>query len=108
MKIVYSQEYARKITELRKYLERQFGTEARKKVMDEINGRIYSLKKYQKPGMSVRELFGIDSDYYVIYVAKNYIFYRIDGDLLKVDGIYNEREDFMRRMFHIFSDQTEV
>lgn len=41
MKIVYSQEYARKITELRKYLERQFGTEARKKVMDEINGRIY-------------------------------------------------------------------
>ena len=43
----------------------------------------------------------MDTDYQCIYVAKNYIFYRIDEDAIRIVKIYDEREDIMWKMFGI-------
>lgn len=44
MKIVYSPEYRRKISELKKYLDIQFGVSVRKKVLRQITDRIHTLR----------------------------------------------------------------
>lgn len=34
-------------------------------------------------------------------IEYNYVFYRVDDDIIYVVAIYNEREDFMWKMFGI-------
>ena len=52
-------------------------------------------------GIPVREMYGVDTDCYCIYVAKNYVFYRIEKDCIYIVNIYSEREDFMMNLFGI-------
>ena len=63
--------------------------------------RIHLLQRFESMGISIREVYDIDCDYFCVYVAKNYVFYRVDSDTVYIVNIYNEREDFMQKMFGI-------
>ncbi len=100
-KLKYSPDYVEKMRELKKYLDFQFGGDVRKKVIKEIGSRVRSLRENEQIGISVREMYGVDTDCLCIFVAKNYVFYRIEPDCIYVVNIYNEREDFMMDLFGI-------
>ena len=100
-KLVFSPEYKEKLTTTKKWLDARFGIEVRKKAMIQIKERLSNLKQYPDSGLSVREMFGIDSDYEFLFVAHNYIFYFQDGQNIYVVNIYDEREDFMYGLFGI-------
>ena len=87
--------------ELKKYLDFQFGGDVRKRVIKEIGGSVRSLRENEQIGISVREMYGVDTECLCIFVAKNYVFYRIEPDCIYVVNIYNEREDFMMDLFGI-------
>lgn len=97
----YSPDYVEKMRELKKYLDFQFGGDVRKKVIKEIGSRVRSLRENEQIGISVREMYGVDTDCLCIFVAKNYVFYRIETDCIYVVNVYNEREDFMMDLFGI-------
>lgn len=99
--IVYSPEYREKIRELRIYLDFQFGEEVRKKVFSNIDQKINTLQSFENLGVSVRDLFGIDVVYRVIHIEKNYVFYFTDNERIYILNMFNEREDYMRKMFGI-------
>ena len=99
--IVYSPAYREKIRELRIYLDFQFGEEVRKKVFSNIDQKINTLQSFENLGASVRDLFGIDVDYRAIHVEKNYVFYVTDNERIYILNMFNEREDYMRKMFGI-------
>lgn len=50
---------------------------------------------------STENMLGITSPYRFLHIEHNYAFYRVNGDTLYVAEIYNEREDFMGKMFGI-------
>lgn len=100
-KLKYSPDYVEKMRELKKYLDFQFGGDVRKKVIKEIGSRVRSLRENEQIGISVREMYGVDTDCLCIFVAKNYVFYRIETDCIYVVNVYNEREDFMMDLFGI-------
>ncbi|MBQ7416730.1 MAG: type II toxin-antitoxin system RelE/ParE family toxin [Acidaminococcaceae bacterium] len=100
-KLAYSPHCKEKIVKLRKYLDFHFGTQVRRKVFKEIDERIHLLQRFESMGISIREVYDIDCDYFCVYVAKNYVFYRVDSDTVYIVNIYNEREDFMQKMFGI-------
>ena len=100
-RLVYSPVYRKKIRRLRQYLDFQFGEAVRQKALQKIDERLHMLLTFDALGISVRENFGIDCDYFCIYVAQNYIFYRVDDTRIYIVNIYNEREDFMLKMFGI-------
>lgn len=102
-KLVYSPKYKLKISEIKKYLDFHFGKEIRKRVLKEITGQIHELLDFPEMGVSIKELYGIETEYRYIFVAKNYIFYRVDSDFIYIVNIYNEREDFMMKLFGINS-----
>ena len=99
--IKYSPDYKEKIRELRKYLDNHFGTEVRVRTMTELNGRIQMLRQHERSGISVREALNVDSDYYYIYSVHNYVFYFFDHEEIFIVNIYNEKEDFMWKLFGI-------
>ena len=107
-KLYYSQDYRDKIRLMKKDLDTRFDKETRLKVFKKINSRIQSIKQNENIGISVKEMFGVENDYQVIYVAKNYVFYRIEERDIFIINIYNEREDFMWKLFGIKTTSKET
>ena len=107
-KLVYSPNYTEKMREIKKYLEMQFGVAVRKKVIREIGTRVRSLREYEDIGISVREMYGVDTDCLCIFVEKNYVFYKVKPESIYVVNIYNEREDFMMDLFGIKTTTQET
>ena len=97
--IVYSPEYRRGILELRDYLLEKFGENTAKKVIKEITEAIDLLSDNEELGKSLNKEFGIDTDYRYLYRSHTYIFYKADYNYIYVEKIFNEREDFMRKLF---------
>ena len=98
-KIVYSPDYREKIEVIREWLDLRFGKNIRAKHMAEIRHRLVSLKEFPTQGMSVRAMFGVDSDYEFIYVSHNYIFYYQDEEVIYI-SIYSAF--FQRGLFFTF------
>ena len=100
-KIKYSPDYKEKIRELRKYLDNHYGAEVRLKILTELNSRVQMLKQHEKSGISVREALGVDSNYYYFYSVRNYVFYYFNHEEIFIVNVYNEKEDFMWKLFGI-------
>lgn len=107
-KIVYSPDYKEKLEVIRDWLDLRFGKGTRTKHMAEIKKRLTSLKEFPAQGMSVRAMFEVDSDYEFIFVSHNYIFYYQDSDIIHIVNIYDEREDFMYKLFGIRTTPEET
>ena len=108
-KLVYSPDYTEKMRNLKKYLDNQFGSDVRKRVINEIGTKVRSLRINERLGYSVRDVYGVDTDCLCLFIQKNYVFYEIENDSIKVVNIYNEREDFMMDLFGIrtISDDSD-
>ena len=106
--IVFSPDYKEKLGVIREWLDIRFGKSTRVRQMAEIKKDLDSLKEFPDQGLSVRAMFRVDSDYEFIYVAHNYIFfYQTEMDI-RVVNIYNEREDFMYKLFGIRTTSEET
>lgn len=104
-KLVYSLRYKKKLSEIKKYLDTRFGENIRKERLRKLTDQLHRLQfpEFEESGVSLRVLYGLDSDYRYIFTAHNYVFYRIENDCIRIVNIYNEREDFMLDLFGVSS-----
>ena len=67
------------------------------------------MPKYPDTDIRLFERFGIETDYKCIYSNKNYVFYRFEGDIVRIIRILNEKRDFLYVLFGIRmrSDESE-
>jgi len=72
-KLSYSPDYKDKLILLKQDLDIKYGQPVRRKVFSEINHRIQLLKSNPHLGISVRDMTGIDCDFFYIYVEHNFI-----------------------------------
>lgn len=101
--LVYSPQYKRKLIEIAIFIDIRFGEDVRKKVLRTITKRLHQLQEFEESGVSLKEMYGINTDYRYVFVAHNYVFYRIDSEFIRIVNIYNEREDFMADLFGVKS-----
>ena len=73
------------------------GIEKVRKITKAIN----DLKSNPLKCPSVERILGIPSKYYFLHIESNYVFYSVDKENVYITDIYNEREDFMWKMFGI-------
>ena len=107
-KIVYSLDAIENIQEIDRRIRREFGSSIAQKVKKEITNRIRSLAKMEGQGVSMFDLYGITPDFRRLYVAHNYVFYLIEDDAIQIVNVYNEKEDFMYKLFGISSVDDEA
>ena len=94
-KVEYSQIVRRKLKNLRARLTSEFGAEVSRKSIKQIKG------------ISVSSMYGIECDYRYIYAGRNYLFYRIESDKIIIAEMFDEREDFMYKLFGITTTTQE-
>ena len=100
-RIEYSQIARRKLKALRIRLTSEYGSAVSSKIIKQITSAARGLETFEEKGISISSIYGIECDYRYLYVAHNYLFYRIENDKVIVAEIFDEREDFMYKLFGI-------
>ena len=100
-KLKYSPDASDKLRELNKQITANYGKTVATKIVSKIMGEIRDLQNNPEKGPSVEAMLGIPTPYRFLHVEQNYAFYRIENGTIYVTDIYNEREDFMWRMFRV-------
>jgi plasmid stabilization system protein ParE len=99
--VVYSQIVRRKLKALQSRLTKEFGAEVSKISIKQITNAARGLERFEKKGTSVEAIYGIECDYRYLYVGHNYLFYRIEKDRILIVEMFDDREDFMYKLFGI-------
>lgn len=107
-KIEYSQIVRRKLKALKIRLTGQFGAEVSTKAIKQITDAVRGLEQFEKKGVAISSLYDIDCDYRYLYVGHNYLFYRIETQKIIIVEMFDEREDFMNKLFGITTTSQET
>ncbi len=106
-KIEYSQSVRLKLKSLKRYLTAHFGEKTAVKAIKAITDSAKALSDHPLKGVSVSDIFGIETDFRYLYVKKNYLFYYLEGNKIIISEMFDEREDFMAKLFGISSETEE-
>ncbi len=108
MKIEYSPASIHDLQQTKAYITGAFHADLATSVISKIMDRIDGLGDFPDMGISVSQRFGIDCDYFYLVANRNYVFYRQEGDCIKIIRILNERQDFMYILFGIRTTSQET
>ena len=106
-KLEYSQIVRKKLKDLKEYLAEEYGEEFAKESVERITKRARDLQTHPLLGVGLAEKYGLDTDYRYLFVNHNYLFYYKEGNKIIVAEMFNEREDFMCKLFGISSRSDE-
>jgi len=107
-KIKYTPDAAEKLREIKKIVSQQYGSDKAKEIVKSIMVAIRGLGENERKGPEVSRMFGVGADYRYLFVSRNYIFYRIEDDCIRIINLYHEREDFMWHLFGIDTTPQET
>lgn len=109
LKIEYSQIVRRKLKTLSTDLAQEYGEEKATAIIAKIMKDVRRLEVFPDSGTKVSALYDVECDYSYVFVEHNYFFYRMkdEGTVLVLD-MFNEKEDFMRKLFGIVTTTQET
>lgn len=107
-KLVYSPNAIEKLQEIKRDITIKYGTEKANVVIKRMTKSFRDLQLFEFKGPSVESTLGIPSDYRYLYVQHNYAFYRVEDDTVRITDIFNEKEDFMWKLFGIRTTTQET
>ena len=87
---------------LKGYLSDNYGGQKSEKVLRSIMSDLKSLAKYPNSGsQDMFKKFNIETDYAYLVTHKNYAFYRIEDDSVRIIRILDTRRDVIYTLFGI-------
>lgn len=107
-KIIYSEAALSKRKAIKRNIRERYGPDLANKISRHVSKTISKLKNFPQMGVSMRKMYGIDCDYYMIFIEHNYFIYRIDGNIIMILEIFNEKEDFMYKMFGVVTTSQDT
>lgn len=72
-----------------------------KKCVRELFSKINNLGIFPYMGRALERDIGIPTDYYYFFCSPNYVFYRIEADVVRIIAVLNEKQDYMKTLFGI-------
>lgn len=102
-RLIYAPKALDDLQEVKAYVAKQFGNDKAKACIKEIVSTARQLETFPEEGPCLEDLIEYPTDYHYLVVKPNYIFYRIDGDIVRVIRILNDKQDFLQILFGISS-----
>ncbi|WP_028307583.1 type II toxin-antitoxin system RelE/ParE family toxin [Desulfitibacter alkalitolerans] len=106
-KVEYSPKALEDLQRIKAYIIGNFGVDPAQKALGKITTSVRRLEEYPVLGVSLGRMIDISTDYMYFFIEKNYVFYRIEGDIVKIIRVLNERQDFMRILFEVHTSLEE-
>ena len=106
-KLIYTPKALDDLQKIKTYVSRQFGENKANACVKEITSAIRQLEIFPEEGPCVEDLIEYPTNYRYLVVKPNYVFYRIEDDIVRVIRILNEKQDFLQILFGISSISEE-
>lgn len=100
-KVEYSPKALEDLQRIKAYIIENFGVDAAQKALGKITASVRRLEKYPVLGVALGRMIDVPTDYMYIFIERNYVFYRIEGNKVQIVRVLNERKDFMQILFGI-------
>ena len=107
-KLVYSEIAFEKREAIKKKIKEDYGKERADIFSKHISKTLAKLKSFPDMGVSMRLKYGLDCDYCMMFIERNYFIYRVTEKEILILEIFNENEDFMRQMFGIVTTSQDT
>lgn len=107
-KIRYSPEAKNKILQMKGNIEVRYGRKKASAIIQKLVKSIDDLQIFEKKGIAVEQCLGIPCDYRMLISSHNYIFCCIKDNNIDIIDIYNEKEDFLWKLFGIKTTTQET
>lgn len=105
-KLIYAPKALDDLQGIKTYVAKQFGESRAKTSVKVITSTAKQLEAFPE-GSRLEELIEYPTDYHYLVVKPNYIFYRVEGDTVRIIRILNEKQDFLQVLFGISSISEE-
>lgn len=100
-RLIYSPDSYEKIKKIKQYLISEYGKETAANITNQLQKQIKNLKANPYLGISLHEIYGIETNFRKLYAVHNHIIYRVEDNNIYIVNIYDEREDFLYKLFGI-------
>ena len=107
VKVEYSPKVLEDLQRIKEYIKRNFGVDVAQNAISKITTSIRRLMEYPLLGVALGGMIDVPTDYMYIFIERNYVFYRIEGNLVKIVRVLNEQQDYMRIFFGINTSSIE-
>lgn len=100
-RLEYSPQALKDFQNIRMYIADEFGDGVAKRIIQKMAKDIRRLEMYPTSGRMLSSVIEVPTDYYYLYSKKNYVFYRIEEESVKIIRILNEKQDYVQILFGI-------
>lgn len=99
---MYTPEAEEDLFKIRNIIEERWDNpQLARKVLQNITQSIRKLEIFPYMGIELRRYLDIQTEYRSLFCGQNYVFCRIENEMVRIIRILNEREDFMRILFGV-------
>lgn len=95
------------LRQLNDYLVTNWGEPTSGMVLKKITSDIRRLEQSPLSGVALGKLLDVPTDYRYLFSEKNYVFYRLEYDKIRVVRVLNEHKNYMKQLFGISSESDE-
>ena len=106
-KLIYAPRALDDLQGIKTYVAGQFGESRAKASVKEIILTVRQLELFPEEGFRLEDMIEYPTDYRYLVIKPNYVFYRVEGDVVRIIRILNERQDFLQILFGISSISEE-
>lgn len=94
---------------VKEYITEQHGANVASKSLRRLMSSARRLERYPEEGPGLEAMILVPTDYRYLYIRPNYLFYRIEGNYVKIVRVLNESQDFLKILFGIttLADESE-
>ncbi|HHX62801.1 MAG TPA: type II toxin-antitoxin system RelE/ParE family toxin [Epulopiscium sp.] len=106
--IEYSPMALEDLREISNYLISNWGESLAKKALGKITSDIRRLGKYPALGVDLGKTIDVPTKYRYIFSEKNYVFYYVETNKIRIVRVLSERQDYMEQLFGVSSESDEL
>jgi plasmid stabilization system protein ParE len=106
-KVHYSHLALDDLQHLNDYILTHWGEPLARRTLQKIAADIRRLEQYPALGVDLGKIVDAPSDYRYIFSEKNYVFYRIEADTIRIIRILNEQQDYIQQLYGLNQEPLE-
>ena len=108
MKVYFSPEALTDLQQVKESVIEKFNeVELANQILRTIMKSAKNLQIFPGMGTEVRISASDSMGYRYLFVKKNYVFYRIEQDTIRIVRVLNEKQDYMRILYGITEDEDD-
>jgi len=99
LRIQYSPMALKDLQDIDAYIKVNWGEEISKQILKKITTDIRRLELYPESGVSLANMIHVPTEYRYMYTQKNYVFYYLESETVRIVRVLNEQQDYLLQLF---------